>query len=108
MLENPDKSAQVSHVILDVASVFRGGDGDESTLAAERLNDLDAISAKVTQTAASVHIDLNLTNVVVGASVVVDWLLAELSEARGVSREEVVVDARQHIDEFLAYRSERD
>lgn len=104
-MEDPVKSNQVAHVLLDTASVFRGGEGVESDLAVRRLNEIDAVTVSVVKPGSQATVEVDISNFAVGAVTVLDHLVDLLSQAHGVSREEVIADARAYVDALLEFRT---
>lgn len=105
-MEDPSKSTQVAHVLLDAAYLMTDAtinlSADVTGLALERLKTLDAVTVNVAQAPGTVQVDLS--NVVWASVLVINWMLERLSDTTH-DVEGIVSDARQYVDAFHDYRA---
>jgi hypothetical protein len=101
MTDMPEGGRQAAHVLLDAVSAW-SADADAATnasvvqLAIERLNEIGAVTATLDE-ADGLHV--NITNLVGGALVTMTWLIRQLSLTATAERDEVIVTAREFLDE---------
>lgn len=93
---------QAAHVLVDMVSVFDPDLGDSPangaavTLAAQRLNEIEAVSLTVNDVTEATHLDMSY--VLGPTAVLITWLVRQLELNAGVSREAVLVAAREFLD----------
>lgn len=94
----PEKGRQSAHVLIDAVSVASFGGADAVELALQRLLDIGAIEVTLGEDADGATADINLSDLLGGTMMVENWLIGQLAESRGLSRDDVIEEVRQYID----------
>jgi hypothetical protein len=93
----PEAGRQSGQIILDAVSVFRADEGSNAAmdLALQRLSDVEAVTVSE---ADEEGVTLDISPLVGGAMVTVQWLVESLANHRGVDRSTVIAEVRQFLD----------
>lgn len=101
-MDIPEKGRLSAHVLVDAVSVSSIAEWedpiDATNFAWQRLNDIEAVDAHLDETEGEAFISVDLSHVLGGALVTLDWLVTQLMNARDQSRDEIIVALREHLD----------
>ena len=93
----PQSGRSAINVLLDavIALPDDGAGGEPINLALQRLADVDgAYEVTVNDDGSTLDVAVDLSNLVGGTLIALTWLVAQVADSHGVSREEVVSDLR--------------
>lgn len=97
----PEPARLVAHVMADAVSALEPGsekNNEAMDLALARLNQIDeAVVARVDDETGRLK-SLDISNLLGGALVSMNWLVTQLAEARGVDELDVIASLREALD----------
>lgn len=103
---NLDKVTKAAHVLVDVLSTYDPDSNDPDhwqgplDAAIPRLLDMGAVEIRTVE---PVQFEVGIYDLVLAASVALEYLTAEVATVRGVHRDSVIVDLRAWIDEVARH-----
>lgn len=97
-MDIPELGKQAAHVLIDAVSAGHDGLGS-STIAFQRLAEIGAFSVSIDDEGDEEEATVELTPVLGAAMVTIDWLVERLASETGASRDSVIFELREAIDE---------
>lgn len=98
----PEAGRLAAHVLLDACTAATGRDDPDAAavqLAVDRLLELDAMTVKVTDVNDEFEVDVDVSDLVGGAMVTMQYLIHQLAKTTEVDPLIVISKVREHLDE---------
>ncbi|MDO8338430.1 MAG: hypothetical protein Q7T15_09285 [Microcella sp.] len=102
-MDIPEKGRLAAHVLLDAVSVAHEETGTTETHAVDvayrRLAEIDAFSVTVRDDGDELDVAVNLSDLLGASLVTLSWLVEQLANERDSTREDILIELRERLDD---------